>query len=186
METKPVRLGLIGCGGIVQTKHAPGYLAIPETVQVSALADVVTDNLNRTGDLFEVSPDQRYDDYRDMLEKADLDVVTIATPHSLHAEQAIQTAEAGLAIISEKPMGTSLAEADAILEAVTQHQVSYAVVHNFLFTPGMQTALTVLEQDQMGEQFYGRAKSLFNKTDDQADPDTIWRASKSAGGWGYQ
>lgn len=161
---------------------APGYLAIPETVQVSALADVVPHNLNQAGNLLEVPPEQRYADYREMLKKANLDAVTIATPHALHAEQARAAAEAGVAIISEKPMGVSLQEADQILEAVDRHQVPYAVVHNFLFTPGMQMALADLGQADTGGGFYGRAKSLFNKTDDQADPHAVWRASKAAGG----
>ena len=76
----PIRLGLIGCGGIVQITHARAYRALTDTVQVTALADVVPENLQKVGDLFNVPTENRYTDYHEMLEHTALDVVTIATP----------------------------------------------------------------------------------------------------------
>ena len=179
---RPVRLGLIGCGGIVRLSHAPGYRAIPELVRVAALADPVSGNLAQVGELLAVPAERRYADYREMLERAELDAVTIATPHHMHAAQAIDAAAAGVAVISEKPMATSVEQAEEVLAAVRRHGVPYAVVHNFLFTPGMERARALLAGGAVGEPFFGRAKSLFNKTDDQADPATVWRASQAAGG----
>ena len=179
---RPVRLGLIGCGGIVRQSHAPGYRATPDLVRVSALADPVADNLAQMGELLAVSPERRYTDHRQMLEHAELDAVTIATPHHLHAEHAIDAAEAGVAVISEKPMATSVEQAEEVLAAVERHGVPYAVVHNFLFTPGMERARELLAEGAVGAPFFGRAKSLFNKTDDRADPNNEWRASRAAGG----
>ena len=179
---RPVRLGLIGCGGIVRLSHAPGYRAIPELVQVAALADPVGANLERLGELLAVPSERRYADYRELLEHAEVDAVTIATPHHAHAAQAIDAAAAGVAVISEKPMATSVEQAEEVLAAVRRHGVPYTVVHNFLFTPGMERARALLAGRAVGRPFFGRAKSLFNKTDDQADPDTVWRASREAGG----
>ncbi len=102
---KPLRLGLIGCGGIVQKTHARAYHSLSDTIIVSAIADVVGENLQKIGEEFNVSENKRYTDYRDMLEDGEIDVVTIATPHSLHAEQVIEAANAGVAIISEKTYG---------------------------------------------------------------------------------
>ena len=175
-----VKLGLVGCGGIVQKSHLQGLLSCPEWVQVTAISDVVPENLMRIGTAADVPSNRRYADYREMLEKADLDAVTIATPHHMHAEHVMTAVEAGVSVISEKPMAMSLEEADQILGAVERVGVSYSVVHNFLFTPGVQIALKGLEG--MGKTLYGRAKSLFNKTEDQADPESVWRASKEAGG----
>ena len=109
---KPIRLGLIGCGGIVQNTHARAYSALSDTVQVTALADIVPENLQKVGEQFSVPTENRYADYREMLEHAPIDVVTIATPHAFHAEQVTEAANAGVAVISEKPMATNLEEAD--------------------------------------------------------------------------
>ena len=181
---KPIRLGLIGCGGIVQNTHARAYRALSDTVQVTALADVVPENLQKIGELFSVPTESRYTDYREMLEHAAIDVVTIATPHSLHAEQVIEAATAGVAIISEKPMATTLEEADSILAAVHRNGVPYTVVHNYIFTAGMRAAMT--ELDALGESHFGRSVGMGLKpTDFSADhptPALAWRASKAKGG----
>ena len=179
---RPIRLGLIGCGGIVRISHAPGYQAIPDLVRVSALADPVSDNLLQMGETLAVPPERRYADHRQMLEHAELDAVTIATPHHLHAEHAMDVAAAGVAVISEKPMATSVEQARAVLAAVERHGVPYAVVHNFLFAQGSERARALLAEGAAGTPFFGRAKSLFNKTDDRADPNREWRASRAAGG----
>ncbi len=181
---KPIRLGLIGCGGIVQNTHARAYRALSDNVQVTALADVVPENLQNIGDMFDVPTEARYTDYREMLAQAAIDVVTIATPHSLHAEQVIAAANAGVAIISEKPMATNLTEADAILEAVRHNNVPYTVVHNYIFTAGMRAAMTELEA--LGRPHFGRSTGMGLKPSDfsaaHPTPAFAWRASKAKGG----
>ena len=181
---KPIRLGLIGCGGIVQITHARAYLTLSEVVKITALADVVPENLQKVGDQFDVPTQNRYTDYREMLAKAEIDTVTIATPHSLHAEQVIESASAGVAIISEKPMATTIDEADRILEAVNHNGVAYTVVHNYLYTAGMQAAIAQLPD--IGNIYFGRSVGMGLKpTDFSADhptPAFAWRASKNKGG----
>ena len=181
---KPIRLGLIGCGGIVQNTHARAYRALSDTVQVTALADVVPENLQSIGDMFDVPTEARYTDYREMLAQAAIDVVTIATPHSLHAEQVIAAANASVAIISEKPMATNLTEANAILEAVRHNNVPYTVVHNYIFTAGMRAAMTELEA--LGRPHFGRSTGMGLKPSDfsaaHPTPAFAWRASKAKGG----
>ena len=181
---KPIRLGLIGCGGIVQKTHARAYHSLVDIVKVTALADVVPENLTKVGEDFNVPTQNRYTEYRDMLLKADIDAVVIATPHSLHAEQVIESAKAGVAIISEKPMATSIEEADEILDTVRRDDVKYTVVHNYLYTAGMQTAISLLPE--IGETYYGRSTGMGLKSSDfsanHPTPAFAWRASKSKGG----
>ena len=181
---KSIRLGLIGCGGIVQLVHARAYLSLADAVKVVALADVLEDNLQQVGQTFNVPPDQRYADYRDMLANAELDAVTVATPHFLHAEHAIAAASAGVAVISEKPMATTLVEADTILDAVERNGVAYGVVHNYLFTLAMQAGFA--RRREFGASIFGRAAGMGLKPADfsteHSDPAQAWRASKAKGG----
>ena len=181
---KPIRLGLIGCGGIVQNTHARAYHALTDTVQVTALADIVPENLQKVGGQFSVPAESRYADYREMLERAPIDAVTIATPHAFHAEQVVEAANASVAIISEKPMATTLEEADDIMAAVRRNGVPYTVVHNYLFNAGMRAAM--MELEALGESHFGRSVGMGLKpTDFSADhptPAFAWRASKAKGG----
>ena len=175
-------LGAIGCGGISQRAHMPSIEHLRDWVAVDAIADVSGENLAAVGVQMDVRPERRFADYRDMLGSGGLDAVLIATPHHLHAEQAIACAEAGVTIVAEKPMAMSLDEADRIVEAVESASVDYTVSHNFLFAPGTQMALDRLDQADFGERVYGRTKSLFCKSHEQLDPETVWRSRASAGG----
>ena len=179
----PIRLGLIGCGGIVQQQHLPTLLDL-DTVQIAALADPMGKNLANVGETTGVAKNQRYANYRDLLDNAPIDAVVIATPHHLHAEQVIASAEAGLAIICEKPMATSLAEAAAVLDAVERHNIAYSVVHNAVFTPGALRACELLHGGELPQPQVGRAKSLFPMTAERhhSSPARVWRASKASGG----
>jgi UDP-N-acetyl-2-amino-2-deoxyglucuronate dehydrogenase len=176
------RLGLIGCGGISQRAHLPGIEPLGDVVTVAAIADVMEENLAAVGGQIDVPASERYADYRDMLEKAELHAVLIATPHNLHCEQAIACAEAGLTIVAEKPMALSLEEADRIVEAVERAGIQYTVSHNYMFAAGSRRALELLDEAGFGQRVYGRTKSLFCKSREQSDPETVWRSRASAGG----
>ena len=180
--SKPVRLGLIGCGGIVQKVHAPSLLALPEAVRVVAVADPLPDNRDQVGEVFGVPSNQRYPNHRTLLERAEVDIVSIATPHHLHAEHVIAAAEAGVAVSCEKPMATSMEEGRAICAAVEGNGVAYAEVHNLLFTRPMHEALSQLQSGVLGEPFLGRGQSFFNKARSGALPLALWRNRKEAGG----
>jgi predicted dehydrogenase len=123
-----------------------------------------------------------YADYREMLARAPVDAVVIATPHSLHAEQAIAAAEAGKAIVSEKPMAVTLDDADAIVAAVKRHRVHYTVVHNFLFTPAAQAAAALIKEGSLGKPIVGRGEMLANKPEEATRVEADWRNSAAAGG----
>ena len=180
----PLRLGLIGCGKIVQMAHGPAYLEDKDAVTVVAIADPKEENKLWGRDFFGVPDKELYSNHQDMLASADLDAVTIATPHSKHAEQVIAAASAKIAILSEKPMATTLEEADAILDAIELNEVPYGIVHNFLYTQSMQTALRELEQ--LPDPFLGRISGMTLKPTGfgpgHEDPALAWRASKAAGG----
>lgn len=178
------RIGLIGSGGIVQRTHAIGYRALGAAgmAGVAALADLSERNRAVAGDLFGVPEMQRYADYREMLARAPIDTVAIATPHALHVEQAVAAAEAGKAIISEKPMAVTLEEADAILTAVERHGVPYTVVHNLLFSQPVLAAAALLSAGSIGQPILGHGQMLGNKPVETTRSDLDWRASSVMGG----
>ena len=184
----PIRLGLIGAGGVVQSLHVRAYQTIPYHVRVAAIADPLPEHRDKLGDTFGVPSQQRYADYRDMLAKAEIDAVTVATPHNLHREHVVESAAAGKAVISEKPMATSIEEADAIMEAVRANQVAYTVTMNYLYSPAIKTAKKLLASDSVGAPLFGRVQGM-GRNDEvlargrEVQPDRIiWRMTKARGG----
>jgi predicted dehydrogenase len=75
------------------------------------------------------------DDYRELLKRPDVDLVVIATPDHLHTEIAIAAAQAGKALLVEKPLATSLPDADRIIEAVERAGVTAMTNFNCRWIP---------------------------------------------------
>ena len=113
-----LRFGMIGCGGNGRRQHLKQLVANKEAA-VAALADpsaeMIALSREYVGDLPAETPE--FADYREMLEKVALDAVAISTPHTLHAEQIIDCLAAGLHVLVEKPLTTTLADAHAVIEA---------------------------------------------------------------------
>jgi predicted dehydrogenase len=114
MAERRLRVGVIGCGGIAQMMHLPHLRELGDRFQVVALSDVNRATLDAVGDYYAIPT--RYTDYHDLLQ-TDVDAVLILTSGS-HAEPAIAAARAGKHVFAEKPLCYTIAEADAIGEAV--------------------------------------------------------------------
>lgn len=126
-----MRLGIVGCGEIVEKGHAPALRAFPR-VEVVALADpserrgrVVAAALAAEG-----GPTV-YRDHRRMLERENLDAVLLATPPGLHRAQALDALAAGCHVVCEKPLATTLADADAIVATCEAAGARCQMVHNY-------------------------------------------------------
>lgn len=179
------RLGLIGCGRIVEEGHAPALLQLGERVQVVALADPSEERRARLGGLLEVPVSARYADYATMLEAERLDIVDVAVPPFLHLEAAQAVAAAGAHLFLEKPMAISLEEADAILAAVEAAGISLCVAHNERFMPHHAAALRLIAEGAIGRPFLIRHERLRGSHDFGAagyDPHWRTRADQAGGG----
>lgn len=114
MTNTPVRIGIIGVGGMAGS-HINNLLGI-EGVEIVALADTVPTQIERAQKRFPALADAfTTPDYRRLLARDDADAVIIATPHTLHTEQALDAVEAGKHILLEKPMVCSVADARTLL-----------------------------------------------------------------------
>lgn len=122
------RSAIIACGTIARC-HARAWQAIP-AVKLSAIADTNPEALAEFGDFFGVPPEHRYTDYRVMLDRERPDFVDVCSWHGQHAEMTIAAAaRQPKAIICQKPMAMSLAEADRMLVACQREGVKLLVAH---------------------------------------------------------
>lgn len=127
-KQKKIRVGFIGCGGIARG-HFMRMSAIPQ-VEIVALNDTSPKSIER---LIERCPQAAglpvYSDYKEMLDKVPLDAVEIATPHTLHFEQAMAALDHDLHVLLEKPMVCSVAHAKALMKKAEEKgkvvQISY-------------------------------------------------------------
>ncbi len=122
-------------------------------------------------------------DWRRVIANPEIDVIDISTPGNLHAEIAIAAAKAGKAVWCEKPIGNTLAEAKAMMDAVLEAKVAHAVFHNYRKAPAVALAKRMIEEGKLGTIYHFRAVYL---QDWIADPNfpLVWRLQKEVAGSG--
>lgn len=125
-----VRWGVVGVMGI-GTSHAQALKEM-EGVELFAACDVVPEALERFSEEFNIR--YRFTDFYDFL-NSDVEVVSICTPHHLHAEQAIAALEAGKHVLCEKPMAIAVSEADAMIAAAQKAKGKAGVVFQHRLDP---------------------------------------------------
>jgi predicted dehydrogenase len=122
-QSKPRRVGLVGCGWYGKCDLL--QLINIEPVEVVSLCDVDSRMLSEAADLFASRQVSRarprtYANYKEMLAEKDLDIVLIATPDHWHALAMIAAVESGADVYVQKPTGVDVAESKAMLDAARQ------------------------------------------------------------------
>ena len=172
----PLRIGLIGCGGIAQS-HLKALQSLPE-FEVVAAADVDLSRAQQAAADYGIP--QALDSYTAMLQ-GDLDAVSICLPHHLHREATVAALQAGKHVLCEKPMATTLADADAMIAAAEAADRTLMIGQVLRFRPANQRAREIILDDGIGEvrqvirRRYGFSKDY---------PRAPWSADPAkAGGW---
>ena len=116
MTEVPFRLGLIGAGAVTNTLHMPGALASPRVV-VAALVDPVQARAEELARTFGIKPRiaLRAEDIF-----GDVDGVVIATPNHTHRDIAVSCLRAGIPCLVEKPLATTVSDAEDICAAAAE------------------------------------------------------------------
>jgi predicted dehydrogenase len=176
-----VRLAIIGAGGI-SGAHARGVLVHSDRIECVALCDVSDDNLQARNK--QLGGNCRlYHDWKVMLAELgdEVEAVDICLPHHLHGVAIIDAARAGKDVLCEKPLCTTLEEADRILEVVKSTGILYQSAHNQLFMPCVREAKKRIVAGDIGEVRWLRSQDCF-----VANPSGFagkWRADvKTQGG----
>lgn len=121
--------------------------------------------------------------YREVLERSDIDVVDICTPGDSHAEIAIAAAEAGKAILCEKPLANTVVDAERMLAAVKKAGVVHMLCHNYRRCPAVALAKQMIVEGQIGAIHHYRGVYLQDWVVDPNFP-RVWRLEKSKAGSG--
>ncbi len=118
-----LRIAHIGVNGM-GNNHMNWFAALPD-VDIVALCDVDKDHLNKTlGILKELKPDTQattYEDFRHILDRKDIDAITIATPDHWHAQIATLAFQAGKDVYGEKPLSYTVKEGQMMLKNLNKH-----------------------------------------------------------------
>jgi predicted dehydrogenase len=122
-------------------------------------------------------------DWRTAIRRPDIDVVDVCTPGDSHAEIAIAAAQAGKALLCEKPLANTLPEAEAMANAVRAAGVASLVFHNYRRVPALALAQRLIAEGRLGEIHHYRGAYLQDWIVDPAFP-RVWRLVRAQAGSG--
>ncbi len=143
-----INIAIIGTGAI-SNSHVKGYFQFKDACKIVALCDIYPDKAYQKAKDYQLDVDI-YDDYKELLNRPDIDLVSVCTPPYTHAEISIAAMNAGTHVLVEKPMASSLEECHAMNEAAKKNKRILSVVAQNRFTNPMMKLKQVLDTKLMG------------------------------------
>ncbi len=151
---RPVRVGVIGAGNIVQRLHLPTLRQL-ENVELTALAEANPERLRECVATFGFA--RGHTDYRAMLDQGGLDAVLVAAPNVLHAPATIAALEAGCHVLVEKPMATSGADAQRMADVARARGRTLTINLPRRFSGHYRAARALLDEGAAGRIYAAHA-----------------------------
>src|SRR5215217_6215534 len=176
-----LRGAVIGAGVVARLRHIPAFQEAAQRglAELVAICDPVATALEVAGDQAGIA--ERYRDYRQVLARDDIDVVTIATPNSSHEQITIEALQAGKHVLCEKPLALSLDAARRMAAAARTSGRVNSVNYRYRWVPSARYLKELLETGEVGvvRQIF---MNYFNAA--VVDPATPiqWRQTRAEGG----
>ena len=145
--SKKMRFGLIG-GGLAGPLSA-GALNDIQDAELVAVADIKEDVCKSFCKKYNIK--DWYTDYKEMLKRDDIDAVCIATPPILHEEMVLNAAKAGKHVMCEKPIGINLLEADRMIKACEDANVTLGVIVMVRYYDAAEKIKKALDEKRLGK-----------------------------------
>lgn len=145
-----VRYAVIGLGNIAQMAVLPAF----KHAENSELVAVISSDMTKRAELREqygLEFDGDYPDLEAVLKAGRIDAIYIATPNSTHRNFALRAAFAGVHVLCEKPLASTLADAESIAEACERSRVKLMVAYRLHFDVGTLTVLDHVKNGHIGE-----------------------------------
>lgn len=167
-----LRVGVVGLGGNGRA-FVRGY-AMSELCELAAVCDL---DPQKTAQAAEIAaemgePPRQYTELAAMLERENLDALSVHTPDHLHADPFIMGLEAGCHVLVEKPMGNTIEDLERMTEAARGSDRKTMVGHILRFNPFFAEVHRLCSSGELGEIFYLEA-DYFHNLLRQAAPERI-------------
>ncbi len=142
-----INIGILGCGKIAQVRHIPEYAENPDV----KLAAFFSPNRARAQEQADKYGGKVYDTAEALLADPDIDAVSICAANYAHAELSIQALNAGKHVLCEKPMATTLADCEAMVECAKKNGKFLMIGHNQRLAKAHMEAKRLIDEGLIGD-----------------------------------
>lgn len=154
-----LKVGIIGCGGIANGKHMPALRKVDE-VELVAFCDVIVERAEKAREEYGTNVSAVYQDYKELLADAQIDIIHVCTPNNSHAEISIAAMRADKHVMCEKPMAKTSQEAQAMLAAAKETGKKLTIGYQNRFTTAATYLHRLCEEGELGDVYYGKAHAI--------------------------
>ena len=147
-----LRIGIIGTGGIAHS-HMRAYLKLTDYVEIVAGADLVPGKAKAFFEEFGVQANA-YEDHQEMIAKEKLDGVSVCTYNSTHSVCTVNALNAGLHVLTEKPMSVNLQDAVDMVAASKKANKILTVGFQPRYDPNMKMIKEIVSSGILGKVYY--------------------------------
>jgi len=183
-DKQTLNIGVVGTGRWATRSHIPGWQRDPRC-RVVGLADVDRDLVKAAGDQFKV--DRVTDDYRELVEDPDIDVIDVVTGDAMHFEVTMAALEAGKHVLCEKPVNHDYHEVVRAADLAASKGLKTKLGFTFRYAPATMYAAELIKQGFVGTPYMINAyeqnsqwldpMNPLRQQNDPSDPDRIQVAS---------
>ncbi|MDF2669565.1 MAG: hypothetical protein K0R67_1871 [Paenibacillus sp.] len=183
---KKIRVGMIGYK-FMGKAHSHAYrdlqMFFPDTLRpvMQVICGRNAEGVEQAADQF--GWNEAVTDWRDLVNRDDIDVVDINAPSDAHHAIAISAARAGKHLFCEKPLAITLKGAREMLQAAEEAGVKHMVGFNYRFAPAVRLAKKLVEEGRLGQIYHFRSWFLQDWIVDPEFP-LVWRLQKEVAGSG--
>jgi predicted dehydrogenase len=164
-----LNIGIVGAAGRGASFRAA--IEAHPLARIHAVCDVRQDALAEAAQRLGAS--ESYVDYKEMLERSDLQAVIIGTPMQFHAPQAIAALERDIHVLCEVTAAVSLDECRALVTAASRSRASYMMAENYIYAKPMVLVAELVRHGFFGEVYYAEGEYLHELK--QLNEITRWR-----------
>lgn len=185
-EKREIGVGLIGYSMMGKAhshayRDAPFYFDLDVSPKLKTIVGRDPEKIKKAAN--KMGWENYSDDWKDLIEDPEIDLIDISSPNNTHKEIALAAAKAGKDIFCEKPLSLTLKESKEMLDAVNEHDVLHMVCHNYRFAPAVQFAKQLIDEGRLGKIYHMRATFLQDWLMDPESP-LSWRLQKDISGSG--
>src|SRR5215813_11946643 len=170
-----IRFAILGCGRISKN-HVEALKKHAADAELVAVCDIDAAALSTAGQL---TGADRYSRYQDLLAKSNADIVVLATPSGLHAEQTILAAQARKHVMTEKPMATRWQDGKRMVAACDSAGVRLFVVKQNRRNATLQLLKRAMDDNRFGRLYMIAVNVFWNR------PQSYYDSGKWRGTWEF-
>jgi len=175
-SARPLRFAVVGLGHIAQAAVLPAFKHARPHVELTALVSGDQTKLTKLGKRYGIKRLHSYEEAGELFASDDIDAVYIALPNSLHASWTVQAANAGLHVLCEKPLATTVNDCERMIAACARNNVQLMTAYRLHFERCNLQVAAIVNKKRIGDARYFDAQFSM-----QVKPNNI-RVKRDLGG----